>query len=80
MAISDPNGGQGASGRVKSIRERFADTALVMAGVNDSMRQVRILHKKMGVPLVGRRGGRMVEIPPEEIEIDPAPAKQPGAI
>jgi hypothetical protein len=58
------------NGRVKSIRERFADTALVTAAVNDSLRQVRILHKKMGVPLVGMRNGRVVEIAPEQIQID----------
>lgn len=55
------------SGKVKSVRERFADTAAVKAAVSDSMRNVRILHKRMGVGLVGWKDGKLVEIPPEEI-------------
>ena len=48
----------------------FREGKRVEAAVRESLRQVRILHKKMGVPLVGWRDGQMVSIPPEEIEID----------
>jgi hypothetical protein len=76
MAIRDPNGDLGADPKVKNVREKFADTAAVMAAVDDSMRNVRILHKRMGVGLVGWKDGKMVEIPPEEIQIDdPPPAE-----
>ena len=60
-------------GKVKRVRERFTDTPAVTAAVNDSMRNVRILHKRMGVGLVGSKDGKLVEIPPEEIQIDEAP-------
>jgi hypothetical protein len=52
----------------------FREGTRVEAGIQDSMRQVRILHKKMGVPLVGWLDGKMVSIPPEEIQIDAPPA------
>ena len=77
MAIRDPNGDQSTGRKVKSVRERFADTEAVMAAVNDSMRNVRILHKRMGVGLVGTKDGKLVEIPPEDIQIDVAPTAKP---
>jgi len=46
----------------------FADGNRVDAAICDSIKQVRILHKRMGVPLVGSIDGKLVEIPPEEIE------------
>jgi len=59
---------------MKSVRQRVADSASVQAAVNDSMRNVRILHKRMGVPLVGMLDGKLVSIPPEQIQIDGTPA------
>jgi hypothetical protein len=73
MANGKSNGKKGTNGNMKSVRERFADRVAVQAAVNDSMRKVRILHKKMGVPLVGVVNGKRVEIPPEEIQIDDPP-------
>jgi hypothetical protein len=73
MAIRDPNGEIGSTGKVRSVRERSSDTAAVRAAVNESLREVRILHKRMGVGLVGWKDGKIVEIPPEEIQIDDLP-------
>ena len=38
--------------------------------VEQAARDARLLHKKMGVPLVVWRDGQVVEIPPEEIVVD----------
>jgi hypothetical protein len=54
-------------------REIFADGKRMEAAVRESLRDVRILHKKMGVALVGTVDGKQVSIPPEEIQIDDAP-------
>lgn len=51
----------------------FADRKQVDAAVREAMRDVRILHKRMGVPLVGWKDGKRIEIPAEQIEIDLAP-------
>jgi hypothetical protein len=77
MAGGNSNGKHSTNGRMKSVRERFADSASVQAAVNDSMREVRILHKRMGVPLVGVVNGKMVSIPPDEIQVDDTPATKP---
>jgi hypothetical protein len=42
------------------------DEALARAG-----RDARLKHKQLGVPLVVWRDGQVVEIPPEEIVVDP---------
>jgi len=42
------------------------DEALAQAG-----RDARLKHKQLGVPLVVWRDGQVVEIPPEEIVVDP---------
>jgi hypothetical protein len=76
MANGKTNGKKGPNGNMKTVRERFANRAAVQAAVNDSMRNVRILHKKMGVPLVGVVDGKRVEIPAEEIQIDDPPTAE----
>ena len=74
MAQSSTNGRKSSEGNLKKgPRELFADSARVQAAVNDAMRDVRLLHKRMGVGLVGWKDGKIVEIPPEEIQIDDAP-------
>jgi hypothetical protein len=52
------------------IVAKFRDGKRVEAAIQESLRQVRILHKRMGVPLVGSVDGKLVSIPPEEIVID----------
>ena len=60
-----------------SVGELLADTDRVTEAVREAGREARLLHKKMGVPLVVWQDGKVVEIPPEEIVIDYPPAKQP---
>jgi hypothetical protein len=75
MAESSSNGKNGRNGQMSgTVRERFQDGARIQGAVNDAMRDVRILHKRMGVALVGSVDGKIVSIPPEEIQIDEPPA------
>ena len=53
-----------------SVGELLADSAKVTEAVRQAGRDARLLHKKMGVPLVVWRDGQVVEIPPEEIVVD----------
>jgi hypothetical protein len=63
---------QGSSDKVKDPASIFAEGTQVDAAVREALRDVRILHKRMGVPLVGWKNGELVEIPPDQIEIDGA--------
>ncbi len=75
MAINDSNGQNGPMNS-----EGFAAESLkVQAAVRNALRQVRILHKKMGVPLVGSVKGKFVSIPPDQIQIDIPPDRTPDA-
>ncbi len=48
-------------------RDRTAlDRAIALAG-----REARLRHKQLGVPIVVWIDGKIVEIPPEEIVVDP---------
>jgi hypothetical protein len=53
------------------IDERFADTDRVTEAIRQAGRDARLRHKQLGVPLVVWRDGQVVEIPPEEIVVDP---------
>ena len=53
------------------VGERFADTERVTEAVRQAGREARLKHKQLGVPLVVWRDGQVVEIPPEEIVVDP---------
>jgi hypothetical protein len=53
------------------ISELLADTERVTEAVRQAGRDARLRHKQMGVPLVVWRDGKVVEIPPEEIVVDP---------
>ena len=59
--------------KIVNVRERLSDTARVTEAVREAGRQARLLHKKMGVPIVIWQDGQIVEIPPEEIVVDPRP-------
>jgi hypothetical protein len=60
------------------IAERFADTERVTEAIREAGRQARLKHKQLGVPLVVWRDGQIVEIPPEEIVVDPSTDKPPA--
>lgn len=50
------------------IAEVFADSAAVERALKRAVREAVLRHKRLGEPIVGWRDGRVVEIPPEEIE------------
>ena len=54
-----------------SISKLFADTEEVTDAVRQAGRDARLRHKQLGVPLVVWRDGKVVEVPPEEIVVDP---------
>jgi hypothetical protein len=53
------------------VGEILADTERVTDAVRQAGREARHKHKQLGVPLVVWRDGKVVEIPPEEIVVDP---------
>lgn len=53
------------------IDEICRDGSEIDAAVERAGRQARLKHKQMGVPIVIWRDGQIVEIPPEEIIVDP---------
>jgi hypothetical protein len=48
----------------------FRDRQKVIAGVNSALRDVRLFHKRMGVPMVGMEDGLLVTVLPEDIVLD----------
>lgn len=59
------------------ISELLADTDRVTDAIRQAGRDARLRHKQMGVPLVVWRDGQVVEIPPEEIVVDPPASTAP---
>ncbi len=53
------------------VTEQLADAARVTDAVRQAGRDARLRHKQLGVPIVVWRDGQIVEIPPEEIVVDP---------
>ena len=62
-----------------NIGEILSDTDRVTRAIREAGRNARLLHKQMGVPIVVWRDGQVVEIPPEEIVVDPPEAGSPPA-
>jgi|tagenome__1003787_1003787.scaffolds.fasta_scaffold16931677_1 hypothetical protein len=56
------------------VGEALADTERVTRAIREAGREARLKHKQLGVPLVVWRDGKVVEIPPEEIVVDPPEA------
>ncbi len=54
------------------------ERTLIDAAVERAAREARLRHKQLGVPLVVWRGGKVVEIPPEEIVVDPLADQTPA--
>ncbi len=50
------------------------DGTEIDAAVERAGREARLKHKQLGVPIVVWRDGKVVEIPPEEIVVDPPEA------
>ncbi len=49
----------------------FGDGTLIDAALRAAARAALLRHKQAGVPIVIRRDGELVEIPPDQIEIPP---------
>ena len=71
MVAGQPNGTRGNELVKRDPVEVFREGTLVKAGVRDALRDVRILHKRMGVAMVGMVDGKLVTVPPEDIVVDP---------
>ena len=52
------------------INQICQEGTLIEEAVERAAREARLLHKKMGIPLVVWQDGKVVEIPPEEIVVD----------
>jgi hypothetical protein len=53
------------------VNQICSDGTQIDLAVERAARDARLKHKQMGVPLVVWRDGKVVEIPPEEIIVDP---------
>jgi hypothetical protein len=58
--------------------EMVAEAEAVERAVQESVREAMLEHKRLGLPAVGWRDGRVVWVPPEEIPIDPPPPGPPA--
>jgi hypothetical protein len=56
----------------------FDDDVAIDDAISQAGRDARLRHKQLGVPLVMWRDGKVVEIPPEEIVVDPSPQAAPS--
>lgn len=55
----------------QDTEQTFDDEPLIEAAIRRGVREALLRHKQLGVPIVVRRNGLLVEIPPDQIEIDP---------
>jgi len=63
--------------RKETIREMLLDRPRIEAALRRAAREAAILHKRAGVPLVIWKDGKVVNVPPEEIEIPDLPELAP---
>ena len=60
----------------RSIPDLIRDNQLIQSALDKSIRETVRLHKLLGRPIVVWRDGKVVWVPPEEIELsDESPAK-----
>jgi hypothetical protein len=57
------------------VGQALSDVNRVTEAVREAGRDARLRHKQLGVPIVVWQDGRIVEIPPEEIVVDPPALK-----
>jgi hypothetical protein len=57
--------------QIVDVSAQLADVARVTEAVRQAGREARLRHKQLGVPIVVWQDGKIVEIPPEEIVVDP---------
>jgi hypothetical protein len=63
------NSGDTAKPRAKPIDELFADGREIDAAMKEATREAVLMHKKLGYPIVVWRDGKVVWVPPEEIDV-----------
>lgn len=51
------------------IGKAFREGLVIEEAIDEAAREAAILHKKLGLPLVSWRNGKVVHIPPEEIDV-----------
>jgi hypothetical protein len=56
--------------RKQSDDDHAAETAAVEKAVRESAREAVLMHKRAGYPAVGWKGGRVVWVPPDQIEVN----------
>ena len=56
--------------RPKDIDQIFEDGTAIDQAVSDAVRDALLFHKRMGNPIATWRDGKVVWIPPEQIEVD----------
>ena len=54
----------------KSIdRILVEDSALIDKAITDAAKAARLKHKKLGHPIIVMRNGKLVRVPPDEIDV-----------
>ncbi len=53
------------------IPDRFRDTEAITRAIHAGVQNALRIHKLLGYPVVAGRNGKIIIIPPEEIELDP---------
>ena len=61
-----------------NVAARFADDEAVEATLNRAVREAVLRHKKLGQSIAEWRDGRVVIVPPEEIDVDEPPSAPRG--
>lgn len=56
---------------VRDIEEILLETDLADRAIRKAVREAGLRHKLLGHPIAVSRGGKVVWIPPEEIEVPP---------
>jgi len=59
----------------RDIEELMMDDALIDGALAEAVREAVLRHKRLGNPIAVWKNGRVVWIPPEEIEVDPPAGK-----
>jgi hypothetical protein len=65
--MSNPDNGSATSS------EFMAETAAIEAAITEAVREAVLRHKRLGNPIAVWKDGKVVIVPPEEIEVDETP-------
>ena len=57
----------------KTTEELFDEGTELDQALEQAAREAYLLHKRLGRPVIAWENGQIVEIPPEQIEVDPPP-------